>query len=170
MRVLIYGFGPYREFRDNISARLIQSLPTVAGLRTVVFPVRFQRRQFVEALHNCDPDVVLGLGQSTRNRMDVETVALNRRRASKSDKPRPILARRPLRLKTTLRLRTGRWVGRSRDAGDYVCNYSMYVLLDEIARARPGVRFGFIHVPHDYDLDKASRLLQRVLKQCCRHD
>jgi pyrrolidone-carboxylate peptidase len=44
----------------------------------------------------------------------------------------------------------------------------MYVLLDEIARGRRAVRFGFIHIPHDYDLDKAGRMLLRVLKQCRR--
>jgi hypothetical protein len=27
MRILLYGFGPYREFRDNITARIIRSLP-----------------------------------------------------------------------------------------------------------------------------------------------
>ncbi len=49
-RILLYGFGPYRQFRDNITARIIKSLPRQAGLKTIVFPVRFHRRQFVEAV------------------------------------------------------------------------------------------------------------------------
>jgi pyroglutamyl-peptidase len=168
MRILVYGFGPYRQFRDNISARLIERLPIEAGLKTIVFPVRFQRRQFVAAIRRHQPDVVLGLGQSSRKRIEVEKRARNRRRERQFDKPRPIFANRPLRMPTTLKLRSGRWVGTSRNAGDYVCNYSMYVLLDEIARGRRAVRFGFIHIPHDYDLDKAGRMLRRVLKQCRR--
>ena len=49
-RILLYGFGPYRQFRDNITARIIKSLPRQAGLKKVVFPVRFHRAQFVEAI------------------------------------------------------------------------------------------------------------------------
>ena len=168
MRVLLYGFGPYGGFRHNITARMIRAIPAGSRLKTIVFPVRFRRRQFVEALTRHEPDLILGLGQSTRKEVVVETRAGNRRRAREDKKAQPIFANRPMWLPTTLKLSIGRWAGRSRDAGDYVCNYSMYVLLDEIARRRRDVRLGFIHVPYDYDLDKACRLLQRVMRQCQR--
>jgi pyroglutamyl-peptidase len=165
MRVLVYGFGPYRQFRDNITARIIRSLAKSSGLMTEIFPVRFQRRQFIAALNRHQPDVVLGLGQSSRKQIDFETRAGNRRRAGKSDEFRPIFKARPKSLPTTLKIRAGRSVRSSNDAGDYVCNYSMYVLLDAIARERRKVRFGFIHIPHDWDLDEAVELVRRVLRQ-----
>ncbi len=168
MRVLVYGFGPYRHFRDNITARLIRAVPPRPGLTTAVFPVRFQRRQFVAVLNRHDPDLVLGLGQSSRKHLVVESRALNRRRARQSERSRRISFNGPAWLPTTLNIRAGRWVGRSRNAGDYVCNYSMYVLLEEIARKRRAVRLGFIHIPYNYDFEKAFRLLQRVLQQCGR--
>jgi pyrrolidone-carboxylate peptidase len=168
MRILLYGFGPYRQFADNITARIIASLPARRALKKVIFPVRFRARQFVDALNQHRPDVVLGLGQSSRKQIDIEMRAKNRRRARKNDTPRPIFANRRRWLPTTLKLRPGRWIGRSQDAGDYVCNFSMYVLLNEIARERRSVRFGFIHIPHDYDKEKAARMLRRVLKQCRR--
>jgi pyrrolidone-carboxylate peptidase len=71
-------------------------------------------------------------------------------------------------LPTTLKIRAGRSVRSSNDAGDYVCNYSMYVLLDAISRAGGKVRFGFIHIPHNWDLDEAVELVRRVLRQCRR--
>lgn len=168
MRVLVYGFGPYRQFRDNITARIIRSLPKFSGLMTEIFPVRFQRRQFIAALKRRRPDIILGLGQSSRKQIAVETRARNRWRAGKSDEFRPIFRVRPKSLPTTLKIRAGRSVRSSNDAGDYVCNYSMYVLLDAALREGRKVRFGFIHVPHDWDLPKAVGLIRRVLRQCRR--
>ena len=66
MRILIYGFGPYRRFHENITAKIIAALPKRAGLKKLVFPVRFQRAPFVQALKQHNPDIVLGLGQSSR--------------------------------------------------------------------------------------------------------
>jgi pyroglutamyl-peptidase len=166
MRILLYGFGPYRQFRDNITARIIKSLPARSGLKKFIFPVRFQRSQFVGALRRHKPDIVIGLGQSARKQIEVEATARNRRRARKSDKPRAIIGTAPKTRPMTLAIKTGRWIGRSTDAGDYVCNYSMFVLLDEIARQDLKIPFGFIHIPYDCDLGKASRLVQRLLRQC----
>ena len=166
--MLFRSFGPYRHFRDNITARVIKSLPKQSGLRTEVFPVQFRRRQFIDALSRHQPDVILGLGQSSRKQIDIETRARNRRREGKSAQPRPIFSGRPKSLPTTLTIRAGRWVGRSINAGDYVCNYSMYVLLDEIARRHMTTLFGFVHIPHDHDPQKARRIVQGVLRQCRR--
>jgi pyroglutamyl-peptidase len=167
-RILLYGFGPYRQFNDNISARIIKSLPARSGLKRVIFPVRFQRSQFIDALHRHVPQLVLGLGQSARKRIEIELQAKNRRRARKSGKSRPIHANGPKTWKATLEIKSGRWISRSMNAGDYVCNYSMFVLLDEIGRRQLKIPFGFIHIPHDYDQFKARRVIQRVLRQCQR--
>ena len=163
MRVLLYGFGPYRQFRDNITARIITSLPARRGLEKIIFPVRFQRGQFIGALRRHKPDIVIGLGQSSRKQIAVEVRARNRRRVRKRDNPRPIVASGPKARPTTLAIKAGRWVARSTNAGDYVCNYSMFVLLEEIARRDLKIPFGFIHIPHDCDQEKASRFVQRVL-------
>jgi pyrrolidone-carboxylate peptidase len=52
----------------------------------------------------------------------------------------------------------------SYDAGDYVCNFSMYVILDYLRRHRQDARFGFVHVPHYYDLKRAAGFLRKLLK------
>ena|SRR5437773_7961649 len=168
MRILIYGFGPYRQFRENITAKIIKLLPATADLKTVVFPVRFQRALFVQALKKHRPDIVLGLGQSSRRGIEVETKAVNRRRPSKAEKQRPIFARERKQLPTTLKVKAGRWAKVSKYAGDYVCNYSMYVILREIAREKLNIAFGFIHIPHDYDERAARRFIEGVLRQCYR--
>ena len=166
MRILLYGFGPYREFRDNITARIIRSLPSQAGLKKLVFPVRFQRRQFIDALNRHKPDIILGLGQSSRKQIEVESRAINRRRGGQSKRARPILKDKPKSLPTSLPIHAGRWAEISINAGDYVCNYSMFVLLEEIDRRRLRTRFGFVHIPHDCDQRKAIAYVQRILQQC----
>ena len=167
-RILLYGFGPYRQFRDNITARIIKSLPRQAGLKKIVFPARFHRAQFVEALKRFKPDIVLGLGQSARRRIDVESQAINRRRTRRESKPKPISLTGPQRLNTTLQLKVGNHVGKSASAGDYVCNFSMYVMLDRIRRNDLDIPYGFVHIPHDYDEKKATELVRKVLLRCRR--
>jgi pyroglutamyl-peptidase len=167
MRVLIYGFGPYRQFRDNITAKILETLPASEGLKKIVFPVRFDRNQFVWVLKRHRPDIVLGLGQSSRRNIEIEARALNRRREGKMNQ-RPISAVGPKWLPTTLGIKPGRQARRSRNAGDYVCNYSMYVMLAHLARAKMRIPFGFIHIPHDYERRKARRFVRRVLRQVYR--
>jgi pyrrolidone-carboxylate peptidase len=165
MRILLYGFGPYRQFRENITANIIKAMPTRPGLRKVIFPVRFHRAQFVGALTRHNPDIIVGLGQSSRRRIEIETRARNRRRASKKAPWRRILQSGPLSLETTLKLNLGRHARRSSNAGEYVCNYSMYVALEHIRRKSLRTIFGFVHIPHDYDARKATNLVRKLLRK-----
>jgi pyroglutamyl-peptidase len=165
-RILLYGFGPYRQFRDNITAKIIRSLPPQPGLKKVIFPVRFHRKQFVDALERLKPDIVIGLGQSSRRGIDVEAQAANRRRARMADAPKLISPRGPARLQTTLTLKPGPRARNSSNAGDYVCNFSMYVMLDHIRRNGLDIPFGFIHVPHEGDEKKTAGWIKKILAGC----
>jgi pyrrolidone-carboxylate peptidase len=166
MRVLVYGFGPYRQFRDNITAKIIKRLPQSGDLRRCIFPVRFDSKQFVGALRRHRPDVVLGLGQSSRRKIEIEKRAANRKRVTERGQAKRISMTGPKWLRTTLEIKTGQQAGKSTNAGDYVCNYSMYLMLAHIRRVKMNTVFGFVHIPHDYDRRKASRFVQRILRQC----
>jgi pyrrolidone-carboxylate peptidase len=169
-RVLVYGFGPYKQFDSNITAHIVKAIPNSRPLKRIVFPVRFDRGQFIRALTKHRPQIVLGLGQSSRRRIHIEARAANRRRASKQALPRPILKDGPISLPTTLPLQLARGVLRSTNAGDYVCNYSMYVLLEHIHRTGLPTRFGFIHIPYNYSRRQASRYVLAVLKKLTAGD
>jgi pyroglutamyl-peptidase len=162
MRLLIYGFGPYGEFQENITEKILRRLPRRSGLRKIVFPVRFHKRQFINAVKNHEPDVILGLGQCSRGqRLRIESRAKNRKRNSPKEKARPIIAGGPQRLRTNLKLALN---GQSsNNAGEYVCNYSMYVMLHFIKRHRLPIRYGFIHIPYTYDHKRAVRLLAKAV-------
>jgi pyrrolidone-carboxylate peptidase len=164
MRLLVYGFGPYREFKDNVTGRILRHLPRRSGLKKIVFPVRFHKRQFINVLKAHNPDIVLGLGQCSSGRhLRIESRALNRGRNHPHEKAGPIVPGGRRELKTDFKLDLGRRARRSKNAGDYVCNYSMYLMLDFIKRRGLKVRFGFIHIPCSYDPWTAARLLLKAL-------
>lgn len=164
MRILVYGFGVYRSFKKNVTEKIVRRLPRQRRFSTIIFPVRFHRRQFIDAVRKHDPEVILGLGQCSRGRrLRMERRALNRRRNDRGEKPRPIVRGGPRQLPTNLKLNIGSQSRLSRNAGDYVCNYSMYVILDYLKRRRLPSRFGFIHIPHDYDPESARRILLKAI-------
>lgn len=164
MRLLIYGFGPYRHFQENVTEKIVRKLPKRRWLKKVVFAVTFHKSQFIKAVKETNPDVILGLGQCSGGRcLRIERRAANKRRINKGEKPRPIVPRGPRRLLTNFLLDGDRQARSSYDAGDYVCNYSMYVILDFLKRGRLPIRFGFIHIPHQYDPRKAVRFLVQAI-------
>ncbi len=169
MRVLVYGFGPYRDFQKNVTKEILRELPKQRQLKKAVFAVKFHRRQFIDTIRTFRPDVILGLGQcSTGRLLRIEARAVNRRRADSREKTKPIIQGGARVLLTTLELNFGRAAKESRNAGDYVCNYSMYVILDFLKRRRIPVPFGFIHIPHRYDKSRALRLLRKVIDKLKR--
>ena len=169
MRILIYGFGPYRQFKQNITQQIVGKLFRSASLKKIVFPVRFDRRQFTDAVKQYRPDVVLGLGQCSRGRLlRIERRAINRKRTNGKERARPIVRGGPRRLPTTLKLEIlgpGKSIKVSRDAGDYVCNFSMYVMLDYLRRHRFETRLAFLHVPYNHDRRAAVRFVRKVLSK-----
>jgi pyroglutamyl-peptidase len=170
MRLLVYGFGPYRQFEDNVTEKILRKLPKRSWLKKVVFTVRFHRGQFIDAIERYKPDVILGLGQCSKGRLlRIEKRALNHRRNSKRIKARPILRRGVHRFLTNLPLKLGRQARSSNNAGDYVCNYSMYVILDYVERRRLSIPYGFIHIPCRYDPTKASRILEKAIGRSIRY-
>jgi pyrrolidone-carboxylate peptidase len=166
MGILIYGFGPYRQFRDNVTEKILRRLPRRSWLKRCVFPVRFDKKQFVAAVKANRPEIIVGLGQCSRGRtLRIETCALNRRRNSKKEKARPIVPQGRFRLRTDVGLDCGREGRLSNNPGDYVCNYSMYVIMDYLRRRRISTRFGFVHVPDRYNVQKAAGILLKGLER-----
>ena len=166
MRVLVYGFGPYRYFQENVTKKILRQLPKQKHLKKVIFPVKFHQGQFTHAIKKFNPDVILGLGQCSRGRLlRIEARAVNKRRNERKEKTRPIVPSGSRMLLTNLRFNLGPAGRPSNNAGDYVCNYSMYVILHFLKRRRLPIPFGFIHIPCRYDERKAARLLVKAIAE-----
>ena len=82
VRVLLYGFGPYLQFRDNVTEAIVHGLEgtRISGLdlHRRVLPVRFDPAPFLEAIEEVQPSIVIGAGQHPRARkIRIERRAFN---------------------------------------------------------------------------------------------
>ena len=162
VKTLVYGFGPYEEFDSNISESIVRALAPEPGVVVEVFDVRFDRDMFVRVLERHSPDVVIGLGQRRRgHKLRIEGRAQNLW-GRRGESLRRVSETGPQHLFASLRLPFDVRTTVSRDAGTYVCNFSMYVCL-EYCETR-GSRYGFIHVPRGYDPGAAADYLREAIQ------
>jgi len=168
LSILITGFSAFPGAPVNPSARIVMCLLSrharrfqLHGIRlqTAILPVVYDEvAQRVEDLvTRTQPDAIVHLGlASRRKQVSVETRAVNRITTLHPDAAKRRAAARAVRagglpalrspLATpslaTLMRRTGVPTQLSIDAGDYVCNQTLYTSL-----ARGGAPALFIHVP-----------------------
>jgi pyrrolidone-carboxylate peptidase len=163
-RILLYGFGPYDSHETNISGELLKGMRLPRSVQRRVFDVCFDRAMFIDAIERHDPEIIIGLGQSTRSRkIRIERKAVNlmgERGATK----KPISRHGPDHLFMSLRIpHTGR-ARLSYDAGTYVCNFSMYVMAEHCRDSRR--RCGFVHLPGSLQLSEAEEFVSMLLQDC----
>ncbi len=174
LRILVTGFGGFPGAPKNPTARMIAELARSrrrlarAGicLELAVLPVVYaQIGPRLDALaQKFRPDAILHFGVAPRRtRLCVETRALNRVSLLHPDasgaRPaaRDIIAEAPMSLRSTLPCgliavalrQAGFDAALSIDAGDYVCNQTLFMSLRFMSLRRSHARLlvGFIHVP-----------------------
>jgi pyroglutamyl-peptidase len=173
LRILVTGFGGFPGARKNPTARMIGELvrcrPRLARagicLELAVLPVIYAETgpRLAALAQKIRPDAILHFGVAPRRtKLCVETRALNRASVLHPDASGAVAAARavvrhaPMSLKSTVpcgliaaALRKGGFdAALSIDAGDYVCNQTLFLSLNQ-SRAPQGFAplVGFIHVP-----------------------
>jgi pyroglutamyl-peptidase len=175
LRVLVTGFGKFPGARDNPTGLLVHALGRHRArlarlgveLETDVLPVNYAEvaRKLEELDETLKPDAILHFGLAARRKFfSIETRALNRlslvhcdasgaragRLAIIPGAPHAARSTIPYRQIEAAFRREGLRSRLSANAGDYVCNESLYLSL-----ARSHARAtGFIHVPR---LGRANR-------------
>jgi pyrrolidone-carboxylate peptidase len=161
-RGLIYGFKPYDSYKTNITEELISAVAGWKRCDVHVFQVRFDRGMFEDTFHALRPAWILGLGQHPRARkIRIEGIARNTMWADRLAEARPIEPGAPLWSKTSLCLPPDELCTHTRDAGSYVCNFSMWVA-NKWCHAH-GVPFGFLHIPRRIEFSDALAYLKSAL-------
>ena len=176
--VLVTGFGAFPGARRNPTAALVARLACRHGsrlarlgiaLRCELLPVVYADAPLWEAVARHRPDAILHLGLAARRpRISIETRAINRAGPLHPDATRQRPAGQVLvpggpptlratypaaRIRAAL-VRAGLEVRLSSDAGDYVCNATLYRSL----RAGAAPCIGFIHVPRARGRAPLSRI------------
>jgi pyroglutamyl-peptidase len=168
-KVLLTAFEPFGGQSLNPSQEAVRVLQGVTfegiSLETCVLPVERFRAidRALEAIKRFTPDVVVMLGEAGgRAEITLETVAVNLDdfqipdAAGQQPRGEPIVDSGPPELYATLsvqalvdRLTTAGYpAALSSDAGRYLCNRLLYVVLYTIAQAGVHTQAGFIHLPY----------------------
>ena len=112
-RILVYGFGPYKQYRTNITETTLRNIRLPKNTTVHIFDVRFARQMFIDVFDQIQPTIIIGLGQHPRARkLRIERKTFPRGDPKKS-------------LTTTLKLPNTSDTTIAYNPGDYVCNFSM---------------------------------------------
>ena len=164
MKVLISGFLPFGTHTENSSQIIAEKFKThqIDGfeIRVVILPVSFGSafEHLKEVMDSFGPDAVICMGlASNRKTICLEKVAVNFMHSSGPDndgvvkKHEKILSDGPnayfstLPLEAMLEVEGSYPVKLSMSAGSFVCNETMYRLLDYLKDGQ--IQSGFIHLP-----------------------
>ncbi|MFO8061036.1 MAG: hypothetical protein R6U70_10345 [Bacillota bacterium] len=164
--ILLTGFGPFGGSGINPSGETVGVLDgsEVKGRRIagVVLPVSWSRShlELYRAIADVKPRVIMCLGQSSRESIALERVAINCCEGSDNDGversgspavsggPDGLFSRLPLEELRSALDDEGIPARISNSAGTYLCNYVMYRLLHGLEETDdPSTVAGFVHVP-----------------------
>jgi pyroglutamyl-peptidase len=175
-KILVTGFEPFGGEKTNPSWEVASTLPaTIAGHAVVCerIPVSFGRgpAAVLAAIRREDPSIVLCLGQAGgRAKVTPEFVGINyadaripdndggqpRGARLLEDAPDAYFSTLPVHAMARAMVDAGVPAAVSYTAGTYVCNAVLFSALHALAKSRPTVRAGFVHVP--YSPEQACRL------------
>lgn len=177
--LLITGFGPFPGAPINPTAEIVERLiaqawsPNGVSVRALVAPVRWSgsAEMVDEALREsgCDGALLLGVAGKARE-FRVEMRARNhadRRRPDadgklwrneKIDPTGPAVARSTAPVAEIVRAiqDEGYPAVASSDAGDYLCNFTLYRMLTGAGEGVDAPPVGFLHVPRFFERDGAD--------------
>ena len=164
MKILLYGFGPYGKFKENVSEKIVeQTAKKFSNVSAVILPVEFDQQSFIETVEKYQPDLIIGTGQHPRARkIRIERRAINQL-ASKTRRPRKIKSSGKRVVFSSLKLKPGQGAYLSYNAGRFVCNYSMYVI-GQWAQQH-NVLYAFIHFPKNLEVKTGIKFLINALSQ-----
>lgn len=166
--LLITAFEPFGGESENPSALALELLPdTIGGIRLEkrLLDVTFigAKEKICRYVDEIKPDYAICLGQAGgRFAITPERIAINVMDARIADnagyKPEDIpvveggdnayFATLPIKRMVSAMESANVAAAVSNSAGTYVCNSTMYALLDHIAANNMPVKAGFIHVPY----------------------
>ncbi|CAM4231607.1 pyroglutamyl-peptidase I [Saccharibacillus endophyticus] len=169
MKILISGFEPFGDSPINPTQELLERIAqeTFEGVdvHTLLLPVRYDdcAERLLEETERLQPDAVIACGLAAgRVSVTPERVAINVKdtesyadNGGRSPRDEPIRQGGPDGLFATLPIRQMVKELRAADipssvsntAGTYICNNTMYALLDSLRQKEAKTLAGFVHFP-----------------------
>lgn len=176
--IILTGFGPYNNYRENISNKIVNVLDNTdinIQIRKQILPVSWNSsvRQYKEILNQLSstPDFVILLGIHSSKHYCLENIAWNFAFGKDIDnriKFGIIRNKLNIWLKTNLDveqiyslLRKRINIKLSNFPGFYLCNYIYYWALSLSNNHYPVL---FIHIPHRENISKSIEVISKLIK------
>lgn len=183
MKILISGFEPFGGSKVNPTEKLIQEIINIpfegAELKTVLLPVYFDdcAELLMSEIQSFEPDAVIACGVAAgRTAITPERIAINVKDIAPDspypdnrggrpqdesihpDHPDGLFTRLPIRGMVNRMREQGIPSAISNTAGTFICNNTMYAVLDYIRIHQLPMLGGFIHFPASTEMaaDKPS--------------
>jgi pyroglutamyl-peptidase len=182
-KILVTGFEPFGGMEQNPTQQLVSSLDrdAVPGLEihTLLLPVAYDDclRKAVAEIERLDPAAVISCGlYAGRSAVTPERVGLNVKDTMAEDPipdnaghlpvdepigdgPDALFATLPVRAIAEDIRAAGIPSFVSNTAGTYICNNTLYGVLDQLRRTGSGVLAGFIHFPASTEMAVSNPIL-----------
>ncbi|HSE09862.1 MAG TPA: pyroglutamyl-peptidase I [Nocardioidaceae bacterium] len=180
VKILVTGFEPFGGMAVNPTQQLVEALEgrSVPGveLHTGVLPVEYDEclRVVLERIDCLAPDAVIACGLAAgRSAITPERIAINVKDTGAehaisdnagqrpederiSDGPDGIFSTLPIRAIQRTLVGAGIPAAISNTAGTYICNNTMYGILDHLRRRDSAALAGFIHFPASSEMAAAD--------------
>lgn len=151
MRLLLSGYQPWGNVLVNPSEHAARAAAEALGAeaRAVSLPVDWApaREQLLGALEEWQPDLCLAMGQAGIAHYRIEELGRKPRQYAEmlgAEALESVFPWGPLVGALEAR---GQRVERSRDAGQFLCEAALWLLLDHRARTGQPAWGGFLHIP-----------------------
>lgn len=163
-KVLIYGFRPFKKYKTNISAEIIKRIKG-REITKLILPIVYKKKYIINKVRKSKPDIIIGLGQTVGEKfLTIETKAKNIYEKERPEIKKIIDPRGPKEIFLNWRPKAPKGVRISRDSGEYLCNFTMYCLMSYIKKNNLKTKFTFIHIPRGYNLQKAVKVIQEIIR------
>lgn len=171
-KILISGFEPFGGSSINPTERLIHDIKSEsfanAEVRTVLLPVHYDEcaELLLKEVRNYGPEAVIACGVAGgRTAVTPERIAINTKDVPPEsviadnlgarpqdepidpDGPDGLFSTLPIRAMVNRMKEAGIPATVSNTAGTYICNNTMYAVLNEIRKRQLPILAGFIHFP-----------------------
>lgn len=171
MKILVSGFEPFGGDQVNPTEQLVEALrkETLAGaeIRTILLPVTFDEcaELLIREMEDFRPDAIIACGLAKgRTNITPERIAINIKdipagsyadnsggkpadELIAADGPDGLFATLPIRQMVSRLQAAGIPASISNTAGTFICNNTMYRVLDHIRRKNWTTQAGFVHFP-----------------------
>ena len=161
MKILIYGFKSYKHWKKDVTSKILRKIPKKTNIVKVILPIKFEKKPILDKIRKHKPDLIIGIGQHSRGRkVKIERIAKNIKKVNRKAEETMISKKGSKSMTLNLKIDSGGESWTSYDAGNGICNYSMYV----VSSNAKGSKFVFFNFPKKYDPKRAAEIINRRIE------